>query len=365
MHRINCMCLWNCYAKDQKELINFKYFWGKVCYDECGIREKRKSLSEHIQKTYFAKNLILNADENNYIFTIGIDPVKKFEIVMRLENENNGVYVEMNTSEVDQLFVLLHQNLLSNIMYPTAEKVTESSQKNNTVSVKLYQHNSYKLCVNNRIIIITMKGMLKLMEFESTIKILLKNYEMRAILCGNTVFRLLKVCCEVLQKKNRNKKYYAYDGIHTKNTDASLILRQHIRDFVKDINLSEILDELMKSPCDCLSTTFIIDTKINFEKLISLWIAAYYETRLLSEAIRIETFKRNNWPHKFIDIPTLAKTGFFYIGPFDSVQCVFCKLILLEWNEDETPVGEHKKYSPFCPLFLDGCENNIPLDSER
>lgn len=362
----NCMCLWNRCAKDQRFFINFEYFWGKVCYDECGAREKRKSLTQHIQNTYFAKSLILNADENNYIFTIGIDPIKKFEIVVRLEHENNGIYVEMNTSEVEQLFVLIQQNIRSNIIHPF-ERVTESiiAENNSTVSVKLHQHNTYKLCVNGRIIYITMKGMLKLIEVESSIKILLKNYEVRATLCGNTVFKLLKVCCDQLQKKNENKKYYTCVSNNTNNNDKTIILRRNIRDLVKDIHLSNILDELMRLPCDCLSTSFIIETKIHFEKLISLWIAAYYETRLMSEAIRIETFKRNNWPHKFIDKSTLAKNGFFYVGPFDRVQCVFCKLILLDWKENDTPEVEHNKFSPCCPIFLDRCENNIPLDNER
>lgn len=164
-------------------------------------------MAQHIQKTYLSRILTLSADENDYIFTIGIDPIKKFEIVTRLEHENTGAYVEMNTLEVGQLFILLRQCLLSNIVHPNDVNVTESTvpRNSNPVSVKLYQHNSYKLSVNSKIIIITMKGLLKLLEYESSTKILLKNYEIRSTLCGNTVFKLLKVCCEQLLKKNEKK----------------------------------------------------------------------------------------------------------------------------------------------------------------
>lgn len=330
-----------------------------MCYDECRIYETSKSLAQHIQKTYYSKSLVFSGDENNFIFTIGIDPVKKFEVVIRLEYENTDSYIELNTSETKQLFNLLHQNLISNITRPTIEEVEE--RKHNSISVKLYQHNTYKLCVNDRNIFITLKGMLKLLEVESFIEILIKSYEIRAVQFGNTVFKLLKICCEQLRKKNDHKTYYG--SYKMNHTEKAIVLGHNIRQLLKDVNLSDILNELLRSPCDCLSSMFIIYTKIHFEKLLSLWIAAYYETRLLSEAIRIESFNKKNWPHKFIDIQKLAKNGFFYVGSFDRVQCVFCKLILQEWKANETPIGEHEKYSPSCPLLLNKCEDNIPLDT--
>lgn len=361
-----CYCIWNRHAKDRKSHINFNYFWKKVSYDECGIREKRKSFTQHLQNTYNPKSFILNADDNKYIFTIGINLVKKFEVVVRLEHENTGDFIELNSLEVERLFTLLHQNLLTNIKHPRTEEGVESiTKQNNSVSVKVYQYNSYRLCVNGKEIFITMKGMLKLIEFESSMKILLKNYELRSVQVRNTVFKLLKVCCEQLQKKSEDEKYSGHGsgGMNEYSTYDAFILRQSISALQKDMDPSDVLDELMRSPCDCLSTTFIIEMKIQFKKLISHWIAAYYETRLMSEAIRIESFKKKNWPHKFIDISTLVKNGFFYVGPYDCVQCVFCKLILKDWKPHETVEKEHKKYSTYCPLFLGKNEDNIPLDS--
>lgn len=360
-----CCCLWHRYARDRKLDINFKYFWKKVSYDQCGTREPRKSFAQHIQNTYNARSFILNADENHYIFTIGIDLLKEFEVAVRLENENSGDYVELNTSEVEQLFNTLHQNLLMNIKFPTTEKESTSKQIN-TVSVKLDRYNTYKLCVNGKKLFITLKGILKLVEVELSIKMLLDYYKLRSIQVGNTVFKLLKVCCEELQKRSEDRKYGGCGSVNENyifDPYDAFILRENISDSQKDFDTSVVLDDLIRSPCDCLSTSFIIEMRIQFEKLISRWTAAYYETRLLSEAIRFETFKRKNWPHKFINISTLAKNGFFYVGPYDTVQCVFCKLILKDWKQHEIVETEHKKYSAYCPLFLNEFQDNIPLDS--
>lgn len=358
----NCLCLWNVSANKDRRLINFNYFWSKVSYDVCGISEPRKDFSQQIVQMYLSKNLILTTDreENNYIFTIGVVPIKKFGVVMRLELENTGVYVEMGIPEARQLFLLLHQTFQANLMH-TSVFATESKEYMARVNLELFNHNSYKLRVGDKQIIISIDGLSKLMENEQCIKILMNTYEKKATLCGNSVFKLLNICCQHLRNANQPKKYFAADMRTNNGIDDAIILKQNNRELAKKINLSEILDELMCSPCDCLSTSFIIETKVHFQNLISIWIGAYYETQLLSEAVRLNTFKRK-WPHKFIETQTLAKSGFFYVGPFDRVQCVFCKTVLEKWHPNDTVLSEHKRFAPFCFSSLDRVTNNIPLE---
>lgn len=362
----NCMCSWNRSANGDHRLINFKYFWSKVCYDECGSRPPRIELSKQIRKMYFAKNLILSTKENNYIFTIGIVPTEKFDVLMRLELEDTGVYIEMRIPEIQQLFAMLHQTFHTNITHPSVLAATTTTSiptvNMSSINVKLFHHNIYKLCVRDKQILITYDGLLTLMESENCIKFLMKNYEIKAKLCGNTVFKLLNLCCRRLRNINEPKKYFTSDFMNENGVDDAVILKYNNGDLENKINLSEILDELMCSPCDCLSTTFIIETKIHFYNLISLWIGIYYETQLLSEAVRVNTFKKK-WPHKFIDVVTLAKNGFFYVGPIDRVQCIFCKTVLDKWQPSDTVVGEHKRFAPFCSSSLDKATNNIPVES--
>lgn len=354
----NCVCLWNRSVNKDPRLINFKYFWSKVCYDVCGMHSPRIELSKQIRQMYLPKQLIFTTDDNNHIFTIGIVPTKEFEVLMRLEIENHGEYIEMRIPEIQQVFVMLHQIFQTNTMHPAV--LAASAESISSINVKLFHHNTYKLCVGDKQIFITVDGLNTLMKNENYIKILMKTYEIKASLCANTVFQLLDLCCQRLGNTNHLKNYFANVGGNKNDVDEVIILGCNNRDFGEKINLSAILDELICSPCDCLSITFIIETKVHFEKLISRWIGIFFETKLLSEAVRINTFK-GKWPNKFIKIQTLAKNGFFYVGPFDRVQCVFCKTVLEKWKPTDTVVGEHNRFAPFCSSSLVKAANNIPL----
>lgn len=349
------MCTWNRCPRDQKSLIDFNYFWSKVCYDECGFHPVKKSLCDQIQQMYFTKNFVVRAGENKYMLTIGIDPVEKFEILVRLEHDGSGVYVDMNTMELQQLFTLLKRESRADIIYPTSDAVKNITAS--TITLTSYQYNTYKLCVKGGKILLSWDGISKLLEIENYIRTILKNYEIRAVACANTVFKFLKLCCERLHGKNENRKFNYFNEKFVKN---AMMLKINVSAMVEDINLSSIFEELLCAPCDCLSTSIIVETKIHFENLMKRWIAAYYETRLLSESIRAETFK-SKWPQNGIDPKSLAKTGFFYIGPLDRVQCVFCKLTFEKWESNDTAAGEHKFFSPKCPLMQGECVHNIPL----
>lgn len=83
--------------------------------------------------------------------------------------------------------------------------------------------------------------------------------------------------------------------------------------------------------------------------------AMYYEEK------RLNTFK-NKWPHKFINEKVLAKSGFFYTGEFDKVQCAFCNVELHSWTSEDNEVIEHMRWSPNCSLLRRVEIKNVPLD---
>lgn len=351
----NCTCLWGCSSNKEQRLINFKYFWSKVCYDECGSQIPRKLFSERIRRLYLPKDLIFTTKDHNYILTIGIDPDKKFEVLLRLEYEGTGAYIELSISEMKELFKILNQTFQVNLNHPsTLSETTTAHTENLDLCLKSLGYNAYILSVRGRKLFIKSECLLKLKENESCIKLLMKSYDIKSVLCGNSVFKLLNICAQQLRNPVKSKRYFASD-----DNDEAIVLEQNNMNLAEKINLSEILDELMCSPCDCTSTTFIIETKLHFHNLISRWIGVYYETRLLSEDLRMDTFKNGKWPHKFIDIRTLAKHGFYYVGPFDQVQCIFCKIMLKKWQPEDTVEREHKRFAPFCCSSLHKAADNI------
>lgn len=80
------------------------------------------------------------------------------------------------------------------------------------------------------------------------------------------------------------------------------------------------------------------------------------------EEHRLRTFNEN-WPHAFIDINILAKTGFYYTGPHDQVKCHFCGLQAASWEMGDNEIYEHRRWSPNCPLLQQGNTANVPIVS--
>ena len=46
----------------------------------------------------------------------------------------------------------------------------------------------------------------------------------------------------------------------------------------------------------------------------------------------------------------LANEGFIYTGKKDIVLCVYCGVIIEQWEEGDVPNMEHQKNSPRCPF---------------
>lgn len=73
---------------------------------------------------------------------------------------------------------------------------------------------------------------------------------------------------------------------------------------------------------------------------------------LSNEHHRLTTFV--DWPHDHHIRPwDLSASGFYYLGTGDSVKCYKCSIMLHNWDPTDTPWGEHKKWSPMCPLVLE------------
>ena len=78
-----------------------------------------------------------------------------------------------------------------------------------------------------------------------------------------------------------------------------------------------------------------------------------------SEHARLHSFI--NWPK---DCPVQPKelidAGFFYTGNGDKAECFKCGIILAGWEPQDTPWGEHEKWSKDCPLVVEHLHRRNP-----
>ncbi|XP_047208646.1 E3 ubiquitin-protein ligase XIAP [Girardinichthys multiradiatus] len=79
-----------------------------------------------------------------------------------------------------------------------------------------------------------------------------------------------------------------------------------------------------------------------------------------SEQDRLQTFSL--WPSRAPVRPRdLAQAGFYYLGLDDRVECFCCGGKLNDWEDGDSPWGEHTKYLGNCFFILGHDVGNVPL----
>ena len=82
-----------------------------------------------------------------------------------------------------------------------------------------------------------------------------------------------------------------------------------------------------------------------------------------SEAGRLATFRKKSfkWPRDCPIKPVeLAKAGFYFTGRRDMVECHVCHVQLKLWKPGDTAEGEHRFYSPLCPIVAAKADTKQP-----
>lgn len=72
-----------------------------------------------------------------------------------------------------------------------------------------------------------------------------------------------------------------------------------------------------------------------------------------------------DWIKDEVDIRKLAKAGFYYTHTYDITRCFFCKIEVSNWDAEDDPINEHKKWSPRCPLVTNKKSGNVPLGADE
>lgn len=81
--------------------------------------------------------------------------------------------------------------------------------------------------------------------------------------------------------------------------------------------------------------------------------------RLRSEESRLATF--TTWPHTFITREDMARYGVCYLFVEDMVQCVFCGVIIGDFEDGDSALEDHVRWSPLCPFLRGYNTGNIPI----
>ena len=78
-------------------------------------------------------------------------------------------------------------------------------------------------------------------------------------------------------------------------------------------------------------------------------------TALKRGDVRLGTFN-GRWLKDFTDTREFDKAGFFFsVGHNDQVQFFFCEAVVGNWEEDNAPIGEHRRHFEPCP-FVEGVD---------
>ena len=84
---------------------------------------------------------------------------------------------------------------------------------------------------------------------------------------------------------------------------------------------------------------------------------------LKCEYERLKTFQ--NWPLPCPNEFCLASAGFYYTGHGDKVKCIFCKIEIENWRENDNPLNDHEKWAPYCPYIRGFYVGNVDLNPEN
>lgn len=72
------------------------------------------------------------------------------------------------------------------------------------------------------------------------------------------------------------------------------------------------------------------------------------ECVLRTEEVIRNTF--NKWPKFLPHVEKMVKSGLYYTGFQDDVQCICCQAIFCDWEETDDPILIHCAESPYCEI---------------
>lgn len=312
-----CGCQWECCTSSAKTKINSKHFWESL-----NDMKNKDYTFQPTNRFIFEKLIHLNNDdEHQTTLSIGLDPENEFHVAGRLEVRKSTSSLFMNFKQLKNLLNFL-KDYEDHILQTLPVKDTYSKY-----CLLLHQRQAriLELCMHGWSVNIDEDSLKTMCRMRLHIQRLISSLEIQAEKCERLFFKLLSHFC------------------YRKTVQDSF-------DLAETYYKQGFFEELITFHCDCLDKQFIVEIALHFDKWFELCISYFIDTMMLYESQRLQTYSSIEWPHNkgVVSIEKLAKSGLFYVGTSDNVQCAFCGIVLHNWKPNDDPVLDHFKYMSSC-----------------
>lgn len=307
-------CPWKCCEISKNSNVNSTVFWNNL------NRQFWKPKNE----VFFNEKKFTLSDECALV--VGASPEDQFKPIGRLEITWNNSII-LYPEELLNFINSVEEEFQPNELYPTYnEGHADNNNRANHIQILALEQKLYKIKVG-----------VKQMKLDEKI---LFGLSQKAL--------MIKSFIKILDSNRKKYESYLLKLLHhfcqNKSQDESLNLSN-------TIYMHHFFEECHIFHCDCIDKTFIIELALNFTNWFIHCIPSFIKTIMVCESARLATFS-DSWPNeKSVDINTMAKSGLYFTGVLDCVECAFCNAKIHKWERDDDPVAEHYKYSCYCPLL--------------
>lgn len=277
---------------------------------------------------------------DNCALVLGVAPDNQFNVIGRLEAGENRPLI-LHHEDLLNFINCVEEQFEVNAIYPVdIQRQVDVTHENFIKIVSLQQVlGIYKIKFGGNSIKIEEEVLQKLFIQIPMVKYFIKSLESDRAKYESYLLKLLNHFCfgkNVYEAKKLSETIYT----------------QHF------------FEECIHFHCDCIDKQFIGEIAINFAGWFVKCIIPFIQTVMVSEQNRLNSFS-HGWVHdkSFIDIEIMARSGLYYTGDRDCVECPFCNIKLNTWENTDDPIENHNNYSPYCPLLVNPRNtDNIPIN---
>lgn len=244
-----CICEW-CGQICKISAEEQKFFWSRIQREVCrfcdlsGFNNNNNCQRYKASNLYSVRSYAWSLGGEPFIFMIGLNPRRSFQVEIILEKEKSSTYVELNSIILNELFDAIRKIYQPNACHPEFD--TSEASSSGCIHIGAYGYELYKLSINNRSMSMNDKNLLALIDLQPWIVEILQIYEFERVKAETSLFRLLGV----FSSKN------------------------------KEVQRSELI-ELITAPCSHVPVEFIIEMGTQHYNLLKHLLMAYQEIRMI------------------------------------------------------------------------------------
>lgn len=321
-------CTWSCCEIDDNK-INTSVFWENF----------NKRFYKFKQNEFFNAKKINISD--NCSITLAVLPEKQFKIIACLEDPW-GNSILLHHEDLLNFINCVGEQFEANEIYPIDDQHQRSVTYNKYIKIIPIQEKLFNIKVGKNHVKLGEDALHKLNKQIPVVKSFIRLLEVEREKYETYLLKLLYHFCQ------------------NKNVDESLKLST-------TIYTQHFFEECINFHCNCIDNVFVMEIALNFSDWFVECIHPFMKTIMINECMRLNSFS-HDWPHdqNVVDIKTMAKSGLYFTGVLDCVECAFCSIKLHTWEIGDDPIKNHHNYSKYCPLLINPLiTSNVVIDGNE